>query len=59
MYWKITALVNIFGWKPQKTTLSNLCGKLTHWNAMGDITEQREGCNTRCGRAGIGVAQDV
>lgn len=43
MCWKITVLVNIFGWKPQKTTVSNVCGKLTHWNAMGEVTEQREG----------------
>lgn len=51
-------LVSIFGWKPQKTTLSNLCGILTHWNATGEIIEQREDYNTRCGRAEIRVAQD-
>lgn len=59
MCWKVIVLFNIFGWKPQKTTLSNLCGKLTHWNAMGEVREQTKGYNTRCRKAGIEVAQDV
>lgn len=59
MGWKITVLVNIFGCKPQKTILANLCEKLTRWNVMGELIEQREGYNTRFRNAGITATQDM
>lgn len=52
-------LVSIFGCKPQKTTLANLCGKLIHWKVMWDLIKQRKSCNTRFGRAGIRATQGV
>lgn len=56
---KITVLVSIFGCKLRKRTLVNLCGKFIHWNAMGELTVQREGYNHRFRRAGIRATQDM
>lgn len=38
---EITVVVSIFGYKLQKRTLANLCGKLIHWKFVRELAEQR------------------
>lgn len=38
---EITGVVSLFGYKLQKRTLANLCGKLIHWKVMRELAEQR------------------